>query len=241
MNRILIVDDMPEVYSMLVGHFPQSDYAANTRQAIEYMDHREYSQVITDYHLGEEEPQGGLEVVREASSRGIECILMSRENHEVEALEAGAKQFIFKRELIKNGRESISPHEGRKQYFNEEFKKQSIRKNDYLKYLKKLRKLLNENEEEIKYNEGWIKFHQKSLEEHKKVIEETFDLDKKIDQEGKLKFHKDQIENHHLAYIGYHKKEILAIKEEIKLFEQGIKRCEEQVEFLNEKFNSQLL
>ena len=136
--------------------------------------------------------------------------------------------------------EKLSPHEGREKYFSEEKQKQKRRKSVYVQQLEEIRKLLEDNEKEIEYNEGWIKFHENSLKEHQKVIGETFDLDEKIDQEKKLKFHKEQIENHHKKYIEYHKKEVESIKKEIQIFEGGIKRCEEQLEFINRKIKENL-
>lgn len=99
MKKILIVDDMREVYDKLKRKFKDSDYASNSADALTKIKQRNYSKVITDYHLGEKEPEGGLKVLEEASKRGIESILMSTENHEEEALKYGFK-FIFKKELI---------------------------------------------------------------------------------------------------------------------------------------------
>ena len=131
--------------------------------------------------------------------------------------------------------DKLAPHEGRIQYFKEEIEKQIKRKKSYLAQLGIIRKLLETNEKEINYNEGWIDFHENAIQGHKKEIESTFDLDKKIDQEKKLKFHETQIQDHHKKYIEYHNKEKESIKKEIEIFGQGIKRCEVQLEFLENK------
>ena len=120
-------------------------------------------------------------------------------------------------------------------YFYGEKQKQDKRKNLYVQQLEEIRSLLEVNEKEIKYNGGWISFHETSIESHKKQIQETFDFEKKKEQEERLKFHTEQIENHHKKCIEFHKKEVEFIKKEIQLFEDGIKKCEEQLEFLNKK------
>lgn len=123
----------------------------------------------------------------------------------------------------------------RLKYLNEEKQKQNERKKFYLQEIEILRKFLFENEKEIKYSGGWIDFHRKSIENHKEKIREVVNLNEKQEQEEKLKFHIEQVENHHKKYIEYHKKEVEFVEKEIQLFEQGIKKCEEQLAFLNEK------
>ncbi|MBU2562359.1 MAG: response regulator [Nanoarchaeota archaeon] len=104
MKRILIVDDMREVYEEIVATSREGDvldYARNPPEAIRMMDEdRNYNRVVTDYHLGENYPNGGIKVVRAATERGLKCILMSTKNHQKEAIEAGANCFVFKRELL---------------------------------------------------------------------------------------------------------------------------------------------
>ncbi len=100
MSKVLIVDDMREVYEKIQGNFKDSDYSPSVDDALRKIRDGEYDRIITDYHLGEDSPKGGLEVTREASKKGIEVILMSTENHEKEALDAGATKFVFKRELL---------------------------------------------------------------------------------------------------------------------------------------------
>lgn len=97
--KILFVDNMEEVYRKI--RFPQGiDYARNLEEARYKLYSGRYSLVITDYHLGEKEPKGGLDIIKIAKGIGIEAILISSQNHEKEALEAGAKKFIFKKDFI---------------------------------------------------------------------------------------------------------------------------------------------
>ncbi len=104
MNKTLIVDDMQVVYDRLRTQFPNSDYSSNLPDALKRIETGDYNQVITDYHLGDNFPTGGLDVIRAAVKKGIETIIsMSSQNHEKEALEAGANEFHFKRELLENG------------------------------------------------------------------------------------------------------------------------------------------
>jgi len=99
MNKTLFVDDMPEVYAKLRSPLDM-DYASNFEDARFMLYCRRYNLLITDFHLGEKEPKGGLELIKIAKSIGIEAILISSQNHEEEALEAGADKFIFKKEFI---------------------------------------------------------------------------------------------------------------------------------------------
>ena len=108
MNKILFVDDMPEVYAKLRSP-TNMDYASNFEDARSMLYCRRYNLLITDYHLGEEAPKGGLELIKIAKSIGIEAILISRENHEKEALEVGADKFIFKKEFIEGTWKGLSP------------------------------------------------------------------------------------------------------------------------------------
>ena len=105
MKKTLIVDDMKEVYEKLLEKIGQADYSSNVMDALKKIREGAYTEIITDYHLGEKSAKGGLEILKAASTRGIEnIILMSTENHEEEALKFGATKFVFKKDLIKNGR-----------------------------------------------------------------------------------------------------------------------------------------
>ena len=101
MGRTLIVDDMKIVYDKISRNL-EGDYAPTLSEALQKISSGEYDRVLTDYHLGEEAPQGGLEVARAAKEKGLVVMLMSRENHEDEAEKLGVK-FKFKREVIENG------------------------------------------------------------------------------------------------------------------------------------------
>ncbi len=99
MKNILFVDDMKEVYTALNNS--EIDYASNETEAIEKINSGNYDLVVSDYHLGEDSPRGGLNVLQKAKSKGIEIILISRDNHKNEALELGIK-FIFKKDFIES-------------------------------------------------------------------------------------------------------------------------------------------
>ena len=105
MKKILFVDDMPEIYNQIKIK-KNIDYSSSLKDALDKIkENPNYTKIITDYHLGNKNPRGGLEILRESSERGIECILISMENHRKEALKLGAK-FMFKKDfLIENGRE----------------------------------------------------------------------------------------------------------------------------------------
>ena len=105
MTKTLIVDDMKEVYDKISKHFGENGYAPTLNDAIKEINSGKYDKVITDYHLGDDAPQGGLEVARTARDRGLSVILMSRENHREEARKLDV-DFKFKKELIENGIEN---------------------------------------------------------------------------------------------------------------------------------------
>ncbi|MFA4953110.1 MAG: response regulator [Candidatus Pacearchaeota archaeon] len=96
--RTLIVDDMKEVYDKISRNL-EGDYAPTLDEALKRINSGDYERVITDYHLGDESPQGGLEVAKAAKEKGLAVILMSRENHRDEARELGV-DFKFKKELF---------------------------------------------------------------------------------------------------------------------------------------------
>lgn len=104
MNKILFVDDMKEVYDVLNNS--EIDYASNKTEAIEKINSGSYDLVISDYNLGNNYPKGGLDIVKAAKLKGIETILISRENHEREALEIGADKFMFKKRFLEEWKKS---------------------------------------------------------------------------------------------------------------------------------------
>lgn len=115
MKRTLIVDDQKEVYDKISNYFEYSTYAGTVEEGLEKIALDNYDLVISDYHLGEGSPKGGLEIIRAAKEKGLKSILMSTENHEKEAKELGAI-FIFKKELFGSGNinELIMNQDGRK-------------------------------------------------------------------------------------------------------------------------------
>jgi DNA-binding response OmpR family regulator len=99
MGRTLIVDDMEEVYDEISHYFESPIYAKTMEEGLKEIASGNYDLVISDYHLGDEFPRGGLEIIKAAEKKGLKSILMSTENHEKEAEELGAK-FMFKKELF---------------------------------------------------------------------------------------------------------------------------------------------
>ena len=115
MERTLIVDDTKEVYDRISGHFKNPRYAGGVEEGLKELASGNYDLIISDYHLGENSPQGGLEIIRAAKNKGLKRILMSKENHRKEAKELGAI-FVFKKEIFesKNINELIVNQDGRK-------------------------------------------------------------------------------------------------------------------------------
>lgn len=100
MKKILFVDDMIEIYNKISDKI-QVDYSDSEEDAIKKINSNNYDLVVSDYHLGKNSPQGGLNVIQAAKRRGIEkIILISKDNHERECLDAGADEFVFKMEFI---------------------------------------------------------------------------------------------------------------------------------------------
>ncbi len=100
--RILIVDDMREVHEKLksLEERYNIEYAISEEKALSMIKENDYHGVLTDYHLGNESSKGGLNVIRAAKEKGICSILMSKENRKEEAIEAGARGFVFKKRLF---------------------------------------------------------------------------------------------------------------------------------------------
>lgn len=128
----------------------------------------------------------------------------------------------------------------RLKYFRNQKDLQNKRKYFYLYQLLEIEELIEKNKKEIIYNEGWVKFHEKSIADHKKIIDDTFDFDKKKDQEFKLQFHMNEINNHQKKNIDYHNKEINDLNNELQLFKVGIKRCDGQIKFIEERIKHNL-
>ena len=115
MGRTLIVDDRKEVYDKISDKFENPTYAGTVKDGLRKLHSGKYDVIVTDYHLGDEFPRGGLEIIRAAENEGLIRILMSTENHEEEAKELGAR-FVFKKEIFesKNINELIKNQDGRK-------------------------------------------------------------------------------------------------------------------------------
>jgi len=101
MKRTLIVDDKKEVYDRISGHFKNPTYANTLEEGLKEIASGDYDLVVSDYHLSDDAPKGGLEIIRAANARGLDSILMSKENHRKEAEELGTT-FIFKKELLES-------------------------------------------------------------------------------------------------------------------------------------------
>jgi len=97
----LIVDDMNIVYEKLKDKFTNPEYARTVEEGLEKIASGNYKLIISDYHLSDEAPKGGEEIIRAAKAKGLDCILMSRDYHEKEAKELGAR-FIFKKKLLES-------------------------------------------------------------------------------------------------------------------------------------------
>lgn len=112
-GRTLIVDDMEVVYKKLEGKFTNPEYAGTVEEGLEKMASGNYDLIITDYHLNDDAPKGGLEIIKAAKDRGLDCILMSRDYHGEEAEKLGAR-FIFKKKLFESNMKELLDQDGRK-------------------------------------------------------------------------------------------------------------------------------
>jgi len=99
MGKILFVDNMPGVYDK-IRFLENTDYVNTFDSARHMLYSKRYDLLITDYHLGKEDPTGGIELIKIAKSIGIEAVLISSQNKKKEALDAGAVKFIFKKDFI---------------------------------------------------------------------------------------------------------------------------------------------
>lgn len=114
--NILFVDDMPVCCRIFMKgisgtKFPgeYSTYWAKTREeALEQIKKEDYDLVITDYHLGDEAPKGGLDVIMNSYNEKIPVISISKEDHRSESMSSGADRFVFKKEFFGNIEKIIS-------------------------------------------------------------------------------------------------------------------------------------
>jgi DNA-binding NtrC family response regulator len=102
-RKLLIVEDRDDFIEYLSENL-KKEYSLNFAKSLEIakmaMDLRDYDAILTDVHLTDANPLGGIEIISLAKSRGIPCLVMSKENHEKEAMDSGACGFLFKKELI---------------------------------------------------------------------------------------------------------------------------------------------
>ena len=102
-KRLLIVEDRKEFYEPLANALKEKynlNFANRLEKAKRALGKNNYDAVLTDVHLTELTPMGGIEITSLASSKNVPCLVMSRENHEKEALDSGAYGFLFKKELL---------------------------------------------------------------------------------------------------------------------------------------------
>lgn len=109
--KILFVDDMPICcrYFMkgLSGKYVMH-WAMDRKEALRQVKRGDYDLVITDYRLGDESLEGGLDVIAESCRQGLPVISISKENQRNEALNSGASRFVFKKEFFNNIEKIIS-------------------------------------------------------------------------------------------------------------------------------------
>ena len=104
-TKILFVDDM-SVCCDIVMKGLSGKYSmcwTNTKQeALQQINKNKYDLVITDFELGEDEPTGGLEVIKEAYKKHFPVVSISMANHRKEVEGLGLCKFIFKKEFFNN-------------------------------------------------------------------------------------------------------------------------------------------
>jgi len=109
--KILFVDDMPiccRIFMKGLSRKYETYWAKNREEALRQIKKGNYDLVITDYHLGDESPEGGLDVIAESCRQGLSVISISKENRRNEALDSGANRFVFKKEFFNNIEKTIS-------------------------------------------------------------------------------------------------------------------------------------
>lgn len=110
-TKILFVDDMPiccRIFMEGLSGKYETYWAKNREEALRQIKKGNYDLVITDYHLGDESPEGGLDVIMKAYNENIPVISISKENRRNEALDSGANRFVFKKEFFDNIEKTVS-------------------------------------------------------------------------------------------------------------------------------------
>lgn len=102
-KKLLVVEDREDFIEYLSENL-KKEYSLNFAKDLEIakmaMNSRKYDFILTDMHLTNDNPLGGIEIISLAKSSGIPCLAMSKENHKKEAIDSGAYGFLFKKELI---------------------------------------------------------------------------------------------------------------------------------------------
>jgi CheY-like chemotaxis protein len=109
-TKILFVDDMSvccRIFMKGLSGGYSTYWAKNREEALRQVKKENYDLVITDYHLGDEAPKGGLDVIAESCKQKIPVISISKDQHKNEALDSGANKFVFKREFFDNVEKTI--------------------------------------------------------------------------------------------------------------------------------------
>jgi chromosome segregation ATPase len=126
----------------------------------------------------------------------------------------------------------------RLRYLKEELRKQKEKLDFHKKHIEELENSIKFQRNEIMYNEGWIKFHKTAIKKHKKQVGEAKDNLEKGDQIRKLRFHREQIENHHNVCMKYHQNEIAYAEKWINLNKEVVSDCIKQIRFLENRMSA---
>jgi len=76
MTRILLIDDMRIIHNRIGSSFGRDiilDNAYSYEEAKRKIKSNSYDLIITDCHLGDQYPQGGLEIAKLSKEKGIAC------------------------------------------------------------------------------------------------------------------------------------------------------------------------
>ena len=100
-QKILIVDDMPEVYQRIESSLNKVcdlGYAQTLKEGLEEIRQNSYEGVITDFDL---DGLNSIEIIKSSKNKGLPVIVMSKEDVRERAIKEGADKFIFKKDLFK--------------------------------------------------------------------------------------------------------------------------------------------
>lgn len=102
-KRLLIVENRHEFYRKFadsLGEKHKIYFVDKFHQARNILRNGKYDGVLTEVYLGYLFPKAGIEIASLAVSKEIPVLVMSTRNHREEAQRAGAKGFLFKKEII---------------------------------------------------------------------------------------------------------------------------------------------